>query len=258
VTVEGAAPADPLEALLALQDLDTAIAQLEHRKATLPERGRLGEVRLQLAALARRAADLDAARQELTGRQAALERQIATTQSRRQAIEQRMYAARGTAPRDLQAMDEEIRHLAERQSELEDAELELMVEQEPLDAALAEVVATQSALTSEAEELASAVSSAETVIDEQLRGQVADRTATAASVPPDLRDRYEVLRAHMGGVGAARLVGTRCSGCHLELPSMEVERIRHLPPGTVVTCDQCGRILVPVRAAPAPSPPAAP
>ena len=32
-----------------------------------------------------------------------------------------------------------------------------------------------------------------------------------------------LLRAHLGGVGAARLVGDRCDGCHLTLPSVELE-----------------------------------
>jgi hypothetical protein len=43
----------------------------------------------------------------------------------------------------------------------------------------------------------------------------------------------------------ARLIGHHCDGCHLELSSAEVERIRHQGPDTIVTCDQCGRILVP-------------
>jgi hypothetical protein len=42
----------------------------------------------------------------------------------------------------------------------------------------------------------------------------------------------------------ARLVGNHCDGCHLTLPSMELDRIRHLAEREVVTCDQCGRILV--------------
>ena len=39
--------------------------------------------------------------------------------------------------------------------------------------------------------------------------------------------------------------GSHCDGCHLELSSVEVEQIRALPPGEVATCEQCGRILVP-------------
>jgi predicted nucleic acid-binding Zn-ribbon protein len=53
------------------------------------------------------------------------------------------------------------------------------------------------------------------------------------------------LRTRLKGTGAARLIGHRCDGCHLELSSAEVERIRATTPDSVVTCDQCGRILVP-------------
>ncbi|MDQ1445435.1 MAG: C4-type zinc ribbon domain, partial [Acidimicrobiaceae bacterium] len=44
--------------------------------------------------------------------------------------------------------------------------------------------------------------------------------------------------------GAAKLVGSNCSGCHLSLPATELDRIRHGSPDQVVFCDQCGRILV--------------
>jgi uncharacterized protein len=56
---------------------------------------------------------------------------------------------------------------------------------------------------------------------------------------------YERLRARLGGVGVARLVGTHCDGCHLTLSAVELDRVRHLPDGEVYTCEQCGRILVP-------------
>jgi predicted nucleic acid-binding Zn-ribbon protein len=45
-------------------------------------------------------------------------------------------------------------------------------------------------------------------------------------------------------VAVARLVGNHCDGCHLTLPAMELDRIRHLPEDELVTCEQCGRILV--------------
>ena len=63
-------------------------------------------------------------------------------------------------------------------------------------------------------------------------------------MPAALTDRYETLRGRLAGVAVARLVGNHCDGCHLELPSVEVERIRHVPATTIVTCDQCGRMLV--------------
>jgi predicted nucleic acid-binding Zn-ribbon protein len=81
-------------------------------------------------------------------------------------------------------------------------------------------------------------------IDADIASQGEARLAAAATVPADLLTRYERLRATLAGTGAARLVGGSCSGCHLTLPAMEVDRIRKAPPDEVITCDQCGRILV--------------
>jgi hypothetical protein len=64
-------------------------------------------------------------------------------------------------------------------------------------------------------------------------------------VRDDLLARYEQLRSKLGGTGAARLVGASCSGCHLTLSSMELDRVRKAASDAVITCEQCGRILVP-------------
>jgi len=245
-----------LDALLELQDLDTAISQLEHRKATLPERQELARVAAALRDVEARVSQVETSRAVLVERQQVLESEIAATTARRGVLEQRMYAARGTPARELQAMDDEIRHLRERQDQMEEADLEVMVALEPLDAELAVLEAENAALGTEAARLRGALAEAEAEIDADLSNQHAAREAVANAVPEDLRSRYDALRARLGGTGAARLVGNRCSGCHLELPSMEVDRIRRLPPGTVVTCEQCGRILVPASSSPADSSPA--
>jgi predicted nucleic acid-binding Zn-ribbon protein len=89
------------------------------------------------------------------------------------------------------------------------------------------------------------VAESEVEIDAALAEAIPARAAEAALLPTALSGRYETLRARLKGTGAARLVRSHCDGCHLELSSGEVEKIRALPPGEVATCEQCGRILVP-------------
>ena len=89
------------------------------------------------AALATAVAEVQARVDELAGRQAELEERIAASAARRHALEERMRSGAVTASKDLQAMDHEVGQLAERQRGLEDEELVLMEEQEPLDAELA-------------------------------------------------------------------------------------------------------------------------
>ena len=149
-----------------------------------------------------------------------------------------------SASRDLQAMDTEVHHLAERQAVLEEQELELLEEEDPLDTALAENTSSAEAMVAEEERLRLAVAANESDIDAEIETELAARAVQAAVLPADLVARYEKIRDHLGGVGAARLIENHCDGCHLVMPSMEVERIRRLPADQIATCDQCGRILV--------------
>ncbi len=85
---------------------------------------------------------------------------------------------------------------------------------------------------------------AEAAIDAELADLGRRRAELAELVPDDLRATYDRLRARLGGVAVARLVGNHCDGCHLTLSAVELDRIRHLPDTELVTCDHCGRILV--------------
>jgi uncharacterized protein len=231
--------------LLVVHDLDTLITQLAHRRELLAERSGLTGLEAELEALAGERAKLNTQRAALSATQKDLEEQIAIINERSSGIEKRMYAARGSSTRDLQAMDEEVRHLNQRRSELEDEELVAMVDQEPIDASLAALAARTAPVEEKVSALRSEVAHGQSEIDAELVTATAERAAEVAELPASLADRYEVLRTRLKGTGAARLIGHRCDGCHLELSSAEVERIRATTPDSVVTCDQCGRILVP-------------
>ena len=236
---------DDLARLLAVQDLDTVITQLEHRRAALVESTGLAAVNAQLASLEAEREDAAARRAVLAAKQRELEEQIAAISERGTVIEKRMYASTSSSARDLQAMNEEVRHLTERRAELEELELVSMLEQDPIDAELAALRERTVPLEAQAAELRLQVAESEVEIDGALSEAIGARAAEAALLPSALSARYETLRARLKGTGAARLVGSHCAGCHLELSSGEIEKIRAMPPGEVATCEQCGRILVP-------------
>ena len=235
---------DAFDRLLELQEHDTRIDQLRHRRTTLPARSALADTEARRAELDAGTAELQARRDEHGARQAGWEEQIEASKARRAELERRMFGGQVSAARDLQAMDEEVRHLARHISDLEDRELEVMEVLEPLDAQLQAAEAERDALDARASELRGALVAAEKEIDAQLDEESAPRQPLAAELPPELLRRYEALRTKLGGTGAARLVGNSCGGCHLTLPAMEVDRIRKAAPDVVITCDNCGRILV--------------
>jgi predicted nucleic acid-binding Zn-ribbon protein len=238
-------PVRPLVRLLEVQDHDTVIDQLRHRRATLPERAELANVDRQLGALDIRTKEVRMTRDELGDRQAGLEQQIEASKTRRETIEKRLFGGQVVASRELQAMNEEVLHLARHISELEDREIEVMEALEPLDRELQAGDEARDSLEADADRLRGAIATTEQALDVELAEENRARAATASDVRDDLLARYEQLRSKLGGTGAARLVGASCSGCHLTLSSMELDRVRKAASDAVITCEQCGRILVP-------------
>jgi predicted nucleic acid-binding Zn-ribbon protein len=237
-------PRTVFEHVLEVQDHDTVIDQLRHRRSALPEQAELAGVESRLVGLESRAAEIQVGRDELGVAQAALEEQIEVARTRRTDIERRMYGGQVSAARDLQAMDEEVKHLIRHITELEDREIEIMEELEPIDTVLDATSTERDALRQDRIRLQSAIADAVHKIDADLITEDAARQAAVTTVPVDLLALYEKLRKQLGGTGAARLVNGSCSGCHLTLPAMEVDHIRKAPADEVITCDQCGRILV--------------
>jgi predicted nucleic acid-binding Zn-ribbon protein len=236
--------AEPFDTLIRVQEHDTALDQLRQRKRSLPARVELAEVEARLATVTAEGHMLRTQVEDLTARQRLLEDQIAAAAKRRQELELRMLTGGISASRDILAMDEEVQHLAERQAQFEEDELALVEEEDPLDVALAENVQEAAALEVEVSRLQEIIDEEVARIEEAITSEETQRASRALGLPAVLADRYEKLRSHLGGVGAARLVGDRCDGCHLALPSKEVERIHRLSPEEFATCDQCGRILV--------------
>jgi predicted nucleic acid-binding Zn-ribbon protein len=234
----------PLDALVALQDADTAIDQLRHRRTRLPERAELAAVDQEADRLRAEAAGLTEGRDEIAGRQAALEAELEAIEARAASVNRRLYGGEVSASRELQALAADVEALQARASAVEDQVLELMEERQPVESRLDELFAQLARLEDRRQVASSRLASAESAIDGEVEEGQRRRTELAAAVSADLLDTYDQLRSRLAGVAVARLVGNHCDGCHLTLPAMELDRIRHLPDTEVVTCDQCGRILV--------------
>lgn len=234
-----------LEDLLAVQALDTSADQLRHRHAHMPERAELAACESKLRTLDARSAEVQQRRDDLARNEKRLDDEITMVRQKAAETDKKLYSGQVNVPRELTALQEELESLTRRQRQLEDQELELMEQAEPLDADLAEFATERAALDAQAIDLLARIAEAEGVIDAELAAVVAQRATAVTSVPADLLDEYEKLRGALGGIGIARLNGNRCEGCHLTLSAVDVDRIRHEPPDVISHCTECSRILVP-------------
>jgi predicted nucleic acid-binding Zn-ribbon protein len=229
--------------LLDLQAIDTALAQLAHKRRTLPELAELETLARQLSALEDARVRAQVAVDDLDRDIARIERDVDQVRSRKDKDQSRLDTGRGPA-RELEALQHEMVSLSRRQSELEDSELELMEQRETAQGTLDELLAQQ-ATAREAREAAEArrdQALAEIVKEEDFRTTA--RQPLVADLPADLVALYDKIREGSGGLGAALLKSGRCGGCRLELAGSERARIKAAPPDEVVRCDECRRIMV--------------
>ena len=233
-----------LHRLLDVQDRDVTLDQLRSRPRSLLPLTTLGASETAMTGLDRELGALQQQLHELELTQKRLEDEVSMVETKAASENKKLNSGSITAPRELQALSEEVDALGRRQRTLEDGVLEVMEKAEPLIADVGRLTGDRGELATEVERLRGAVAEEERAIDAEIASVGGARDAVAAEIPGDLLDRYERLRARLGGVAVARLEGDRCMGCHVSLPAMEVDAARHAPADAVVIHEDCGRILV--------------
>lgn len=232
-----------LDDLLTVQELDTRADQLRHRRSAL---GELEEVRAAGAALEEAEASASGVRDALSvlqRRQRDVEDEVAKVEGKAADVERKLYDGSVVAAKELGAYQDDHRLLKQRQSELEDQVLEVMEEAEPVAAELADLESVVAERRGALDAASTRLAEAQAVIDAELAEVDRARRAAAEAVPAEVLASYQALRERLGGIGVARLVGARCEGCHLEIPSAELEEVRRAPADELVTCPECGRLL---------------
>lgn len=229
--------------LLDLQAVDTSLAQLAHRRRTLPELAALAEREERATVLAGDVIDAETRADDVAAQQRRLENEVDAVRARSVRDEQRMQS--GNLPaKEIESLQHEVATLARRQASLEDDLLEVMEQREAVDAAVARLTAQRGALDAERAELVATRDRAFAEIDTAVAERSSRRAAIAGDVPSELLALYERAREHGGGVGAAMLKQRRCEGCRIELAGSELTAVRNAAPDEVVRCENCRRILV--------------
>ncbi|MFH8437063.1 zinc ribbon domain-containing protein [Streptomyces sp. NPDC018007] len=238
-----AAPADQIR-LLDVQALDTRLAQLAHKRTSLPEHAEIEQLGSDLAQLrdllvASTTEESDTAREQTKA-----EQDVDQVRQRAVRDQQRLDSGAVSSPKDLESLQREIASLAKRQGDLEDVVLEIMERREAAQERVTELTERVSAVQAKVDDATARRDAATAELDAEAATVAKDRRVVAEAVPADLMKLYDKLRAQQGGVGAARLYQRRCEGCRLELNMAEVNEVKAASPEAVLRCENCHRILV--------------
>ncbi len=235
-----------LDPLLEVQDLDLQADRLGEQREGLPERQALTACIAEIANNDRLQAGARERRDDLARSEREVAGEVSTVAAGAKDVEGRLYSGEVTAPKELGALQEELRLAREKQGELEERELEIMEEVEAQEGDLRRLADLRSEADSRSEALRAAIGDAEKKIDAELDLLAAQRQAPLAALPADFVEIYTTLRGKpkLAGKAAVPLRAGLCEGCRVSLPRVDLSRMLAEPDEALIRCPHCTRLLV--------------
>ena len=233
---------DPARPLLEIQELDTAIDRLLARMEAL-ERGEDEAAALAEANEAERAmGELRLRLDELSRDQMRFDHEIDSMSQKAAPDERRLYDGSVANARELDSITHEVDNLKKRRSDREDELLALMEVREELEAQERAAGERSEALRARVEEVGSVAADELERLRIEVKERSEARVALAEAVDPEFLELYEELRPQKKGVAAVALIDGVCQGCHEQLSSVYVDRLKRVEGPK--RCEHCRRILV--------------
>ena len=230
--------------LLDLQQLDSTLDRLAHRRRVLPELAEYADLERRSAELRDSIVAAETDVSDLDREQVKAEKDVDSVRQRADRDRDRLDSGQVSSARDLENLQSEIASLQRRQADLEEVVLEIMERREAAEAKLADLRRAQEEQQAKLAEVAERRDNALRELDDEAGLSSTARTAVAKDIPDDLLQLYERLRAQLSGVGAAALLRGQCQGCHLALNTVDLNHLRNAPPDEVIRCEECRRILI--------------
>jgi predicted nucleic acid-binding Zn-ribbon protein len=230
--------------LLDLQELDTRLDRVAHRRRTLPELAEITKVEERLGGVGDALIAAQTEISDIDREQKKAEQDVDQVRARADRDQKRLDSGQVSSARDLENLQSEIASLQKRQADLEDIVLEVMERREEAENRLRTVETDKETAEKELAELTERRDTAYRELDGEAELVRTARAGVADDIPDDLLKLYEKLREQHRGVAAAALLRGQCQGCHLQLNTVELNAIRAAAEDDVLRCEECRRILV--------------
>ncbi|MBI3930336.1 MAG: hypothetical protein HY319_32670 [Armatimonadetes bacterium] len=222
-----------------LQAQDLEIGQLHRRLAELQEASALAPHRERVEA---GEAALESLRQELVSlkkRVRELERDTQEHAARGKELHGKLYGGYITSPREMESCELELEQARSKKEQTEEEALEAMMALEELEEQLSAQERSVAELRTELEGERRKAAEEKPELESQLESASQKRDQMVARIDAEALRLYERLRKELG-TAVAEVVGVRCSGCRMGLPTGALQGLHNMD---LTRCTNCNRIL---------------
>ncbi len=234
---------EKLELLEKVQQLDLERERLEAEKEDTFKNSpladlkkQLGELEKKLSSLLEKTKKVSLEHKKAMGELELLEQKIATE-------EKRLYSGTVNNPKELKTINDEIASLEKRKEKQEDKFLEIALELEELEEAVAATEKSIVAKKKEVEEEERHLKEVEEKTRTQVEAFRSEAEKLRPEIPTEILKIYDSKRDKLAGKVVAHLKSGVCGGCNMELHAEELDKIM-ANPDKLAQCPSCQRLLL--------------
>lgn len=156
--------------------------------------------------------------------------------------EGKLFSGTITSAKELENYQEEVKILKQKNSEMEDQILELMIELEEMSDKVKLAQTEKDKAEANVNRINNEVNERIEVLKHIIEGLKKRRDDVISRIPSDHLKEYRELKGKKGGIAVAVLKDNFCSVCNMQIPAIAAEKIEDID--EIYRCPLCGRIAV--------------
>jgi predicted nucleic acid-binding Zn-ribbon protein len=156
--------------------------------------------------------------------------------------EKKLFSGTIMSAKELENYQEEVKILKQKNSEIEDKILELMIELEEMSDKVKLAAAEKDKAESNVNRINNEMNEKIEVLKHIVEGLRKRKDDVISRIPKDHLKRYNEVKNKKGGIAVSVLKNNFCNVCNMEIPTIAAEKIEDMD--EIYSCPLCGRIAV--------------
>jgi predicted nucleic acid-binding Zn-ribbon protein len=156
--------------------------------------------------------------------------------------ESKLFSGTIMSAKELENYQEEVKILKQKNSEMEDKILELMIELEEMSDKVKQAAAEKDKAEANVNRINNEMNEKIEVLKHIVEGLRKRKDDVISRIPKDHLKKYNEVKTKKGGIAVSVLKNNFCNVCNMEIPTIAAEKIEDID--EVYSCPLCGRMSV--------------
>ncbi|MEA2016500.1 MAG: hypothetical protein U9O59_07365 [Actinomycetota bacterium] len=182
---------------------------------------------------------------DMESRRKKLEDTIEIQSGKIKSNEEKLFGGKITSTKELEGYQEEVKILKQKNSEMEDRVLEMMIEMEDKSKKLNSAREEMEKKKADINHISNEIEERIEVLSHNIEGLKKRKESVISRIPEEYLKKYNEVKNKKNGIAVAVMKDNSCSVCNMQIPISEAEKMDDMD--KLYRCPLCGRIAVMYR-----------